>query len=154
MTKAIAPMKWLVKQFDVNAQKITDYDVLKYREDFIKKLKRKCAGKDEFGEALRREMMWRYWSKCEYEIIVKRTEDNRLFLCAWCGCYDENNAAIEVTDDKTFDWSGFAKLHIDSQIFGDEAKVDIYDQLMYRWDEFVDYCWEYRHKYQRVKRKD
>ena len=52
------PMTWLVKIFDQNAQKITDYDVLKYREDQIKKLKKKCATKEEFSTKMRSECMY------------------------------------------------------------------------------------------------
>ena len=41
MKKEVKPFSWIVKIFDCNAQKIKDYDILKYREDDIKKLKKK-----------------------------------------------------------------------------------------------------------------
>ena len=78
-------MPWLVKNFDQNTQKIVDYNVLKYREDQIKKLKKKCATKSEFAEELRKEFQWQFWSKCEWELIIELTEDERILLKPWGG---------------------------------------------------------------------
>lgn len=144
------PLTWLVKYFDCNAQKITDYDVLRYREDDIKKLKKKCSTKEEFAEELRRELMWSYWSKCEWELIIELTENNHILLKPWVSCRDEEYN-IDVTDDTSFDWKGFAAEHIGKQIYKNKAKVDVWDQIFYRWDSFIDYCWNYHHKWQRKK---
>lgn len=151
MRQEFKPMSWLVKNFDCNAQKIKDYDVLKYREDDIKKLKKKCATKEEFANKLRTEMMFRYWSKCEYELIIRLTEDGRVILRPWCGCYYPDKVEINVTDDTSFDWKGFAAEHINKQIFKNEAKIDIYDQLTYKdqFEKLVDYCWYTRLRYER-----
>lgn len=151
MKQEFKPMSWLVKRFDINHQVIENYDVLKYREDFIKKLKKKCETKEEFTEALKREMMYYFWSRSEYELIIEITEDNRIFLNPWVGCSELEKVRIDVTDDTNFDWRGFAEYHIDTQIYKNEAKIDIYDQLQWRWQDFIDYCWNYRHKWQRKK---
>ena len=68
-------IKVLVKEFDQNRQVIYDYDILRYREEDIKKLKKKCATRAEFSEELRKEFMWRLWSKAEHELIISTTED-------------------------------------------------------------------------------
>ena len=149
MKKEFKPLSWLVKNFDCNAQVIEDYDVLKYREDEIKKLKKKCATKEEFAKALRSELMYHFWSRAQYELIIELTEKGGVLLKPWCGCYDNQKATIDVTNDTTFDWKGFAEEHIGKQIFSNEAKIDIYDQLIWQWDPFVDYVWNYRHKWQR-----
>lgn len=151
MKQAFKPMTWLVKNFDQNTQKIKDYDVLKYREDQIKKLKKKCATKEEFAEELRCEFMWSYWSKCEYELIIELTENNHILLKPWVGCRDEESATIDVTDDTTFDWKGFASKHISKQIYKNKAKIDIFDQLTFntRFDELVTYLWTTRLRYER-----
>ena len=149
MKKEVKPFSWIVKNFDCNAQKIKDYDILKYREDDIKKLKKKCATKEEFAEALRRECMYHFWSKAEWELIIEYTEDSRVILRPWCGCYNPDEVKIDVTDDTSFDWQGFAAKHIRKQIFKNKAKIDAWDQIEYRWDEFVEYVWEYHHKWQR-----
>lgn len=149
MKKKFKPLSWKVKNFDCNEQVIEDYDILEYREDFIKKLKKKCATKEEFAEQLRRKCQWQYWSRCEYELIIEVTEDERVLLKPWAGCRDEAKATIDVTDDTSFDWKGFATEHIKKQIFKNKAKIDVYSQLEYRWTEFVDYCWYTRLKYER-----
>ena len=111
-------IKVLVKEFDQNRQGIYDYDILRYREEDIKKLKKKCATRAEFAEELRKEFMWHYWSKAEHELIISRTEDGRILLTPWCGCCDEGKATIDVTDDYSqLDWGAFADYHINRQIF-------------------------------------
>lgn len=149
MKKEFEPMSWLVTNFDCNAQKITYYDVLKYREDDIKKMKKTCDTKEEFASALKSEMQYRFWSKAEYELIIRLTEDGKVILRPWCGCRNEDEAEIYVRNNIVFDWVSFAEHHIGKQIYKNEAKIDIYDQLQWQWDAFVDYCWNYRHKYQR-----
>lgn len=145
-------INFLVKEFDCNKQLIENYDVLRHREEDIKKLKKKCATRAEFAEELRKEFMWRYWSKAEHELIVSRTEDGRILLTPWCGCRDDEKATIDVTDDYSqLDWSAFADYHINKQSFKTEAKIDVYDQIMFgdRFEKLVDILWTNRLKYER-----
>lgn len=149
MKKDFKSLSWKVKNYAINSNRIWDYDVLEYREDQIKKLKKKCADKEEFEEKIRSEMMWQYWSRCEYEVIVEIDDDNRIWLKPWVGCRNPDEVKIDVTDDENFDWRGFAELHISKQIYKNQAKVDVFDQLQYRWDEFITYLWTTRLKCER-----
>lgn len=145
-------INFLVKEFDCNKQAIINYDVLNHHEDNIKKLKKKCTNRAEFAEKLRMEFMWRYWSKAEHELIISRTEDGRILLTPWCGCYDDEKAAIDVTNDYTqIDWGAFADYHINKQVCKNEAKIDVYDQIMFgdRFEKLVDILWVNRLKYER-----
>lgn len=148
MKKEFKPLSWLVTNFCCNKQTIEYYDVLKYREDYIKTIKKKCATKEEFSEVLRREMMWSYWSKCEYELIIEIDENGRIWLSPWVGCREPDKVKVDVTDRKDYDWNDFAKEYIDKR-YGNKQKIDVWDQLEYVWDSFVDYTWNYRHKWQR-----
>lgn len=150
MKQEFKPLSWVVKNFDCSDQIIKDYDVLKYRENDIKKLKKKCVTKDKFAEELRLNLMSQYWSRAEYELIIKQTDDGHIWLYPWCGCRNPEDVAIYVDNDESFDWQGFAEKHID-KCYGNEAKVDIFDQLVFKWDEFITYVWEYHHKWQRSK---
>lgn len=150
MKKEFKPLSWLVTNFDCNTQTIKYYDVLRYREDYIKKIKKQCDTKEEFAQKLKSEMLYHYWSRAEYELIIERAEDGSIWLIPWCGCYEPQNVKIDVSDRTDFDWSGFADKHINTK-YGNDAKIDIYDQLMYKFDEFVDYVWNYHHKWQRRK---
>lgn len=148
-------IKLLVKYYNCNAVKIEDCDVLKHRELEIKQLKKKCTTKAEFAETLRREFMYRFWSKAEWELIVTKNDDGSIILTPWCGCADPDSCSINVTDDNSFDWSGFADEHIKRQIFKNKAKIDVYDQIMYngRFDKLVDELWHARLRYERDHEK-
>lgn len=150
--KEFKPLTWKVKNYCCNTDIIWDYDVLKYREDLVKKLKKRCAIKEEFAEEMLREMRWQYWSRAEYEVVIEIDDNNHIWLKPWVGCKDPESVQIDVTDDKSFDWRSFAEKHINGQIYKNKAKIDIYDQLQWKWDEFIDYVWNYRHKYQRTKK--
>jgi hypothetical protein len=107
--------------------------------------------REDFAEALRLEMMCWFWSRSEYELVIEIDDNNRVWINPWVGCREPENVRIDVTDRTDFDWRGFAERHISRQIYKNKAKFDIYSQLEYRWDEFVDYVWSYHHKYQRKK---
>ena len=140
-----------VKNYNCNANKIESYDVLSRRESEIKKLKKKCADKEDFANELRREFMWRFWSKAEWELVVTKTTDGRVILSPWCGRSDPDDCSIDVTNDKSFDWSDFSDEHIKRQSFKNQAKIDVYDQIMYgdRFDKIVDELWYTRLPYER-----
>ena len=123
------PLSWLVKNYCINSNESWDYDVLKYREDLIKKFKKKYRTKKEFAEAIECEMRHQYWSRCEYEVIVDIDENNRIWLSPWVGCKNPEEIRIDVTNDEDFDWRSFANEHINKQIYKNKAKIDIFDQL-------------------------
>ena len=150
MKKEVKPFSWKVKNFCCNKQVIEDYDVLKYREDMIKKLKKKCATKEEFASELRSELQYRYWSRAEYELVIEIDENDQIWLNPWCGCRNPQDVRVNVTDDDSYDWRGFAEKHI-SQYRGNDAKIDIFDQLTYgnQFEKLVTYLWTTRLKYER-----
>jgi hypothetical protein len=148
-------LTWKVKRYDINTNTIIDYDVLKDREDFIKKLKKKCANKEEFSEALRREFMYRFWFKAEYELIISINVD-KVILQPWCGCREPEKTSIFVSDE-SFDWFTFANYHLSRLPYHSKAKIDVYSQLAWQWNKLVDYCWythlRYERKHEKFERK-
>ena len=154
MKKEFKPLSWLVTYYDCNENKIKYYDVLKYREDDIKKMKKKCNTYEEFAEALKREMMYHYWSKAEWELIIKVNKDFRIILSPWCGCRNPEEVEIDVSDRDDFYWRDFAATYIGERGYNHKAKIDVYDQLFWVWWEFVDYVWNYHHKWQRRKKDE
>ena len=149
MIKDNPDFKWFVTNFDCNKQKIEKYNILRYREEDIKKLKKKYPTKEEFEKELAIRCKSRFWSRAEYEVIIFTDESDKIYLKPWVGCRDDNYK-IDVTDEADFNWKGFAEKHINPK-YGPEEKIDVWDQLEYRWDEFVDYVWNYHHKWQRKK---
>lgn len=144
-------IKLFVKYYNCNANKIEDYDILKRRESEIKKLKKKCASKEEFSQKLKGEFQYRFWAKCEWELIISKTEEGRIILSPWIGGRNPETSSLDVTDDKNFDWVGFADKYIGKQIFLNKAKIDVYDQIMYgdRFSNLVDELWYTRLPYER-----
>jgi hypothetical protein len=126
------------------------------REEYIKKFKKKCTTKEEFTKFLKMEFQWQYWSRSEYEMILY-IEDDRVYLEPWCGTFKEGR--IDITDGDTLNWPVFAKemlkqAWIDKETGRKYVKFDVYDQLKFRFDELVDFVWNYKHKYQRIKKED
>lgn len=149
--KEAKKLSWKVKVFDCNAQRIKDYDILKgHYKDFVKDLKKKCSNREEFSKAMDREMMWMFWSRCEWELIIELDENNHIWLNPWVGCREPESVRIDVTEDTGFDWRGFiSTLYLHNNC----DKIDVYSQLKYRWDTFITYLWTTRQKYERWQPK-
>jgi hypothetical protein len=151
------PFTWPTLIHDFNAKTVKTYDILAYREDHVKKLKKKYATKEEFADALKLDLQWQYWAQCEYEMILY-IDNERVYLEPWCGTFKEGR--IDITDASTLDWPAFAKKLLSECGWHDKennriyVKFDIYDQLMFRFDELIDFIWNYRHKYQRTKKEE
>ena len=135
-------MKWNVYYYDINRNKVTTYDIFKHGSfvKYFKETAKECKGNKEcFEKRIKSELFYYYGSRSEWELIIEITENNHILLTPWCGCRNPEEVRIDVTDDKSFDWRGFAEHHISKQIFKNEAKIDVYDQVMFNWDEFLDY---------------
>ena len=146
------PFSWKALLFDINSKKLEEYDVLKYREKLVKDLKKKYLTKEEFAEHLNRDLMWQFWSRCEYEMILY-LDEGRVFVKPWAGISDPEKHAVDITDRTDLNWTTFAeKMLKDRCVYDSTVKIDVYDQLKFRFDELVDFCWTYKHKYQRTKK--
>ena len=73
MIKDNPDFKWLVTNFDCNKQKIEKYNILRYREEDIKKLKKKYPTKEEFEKE-------KFFEGCmPIEVMAKRGRKTMLF---------------------------------------------------------------------------
>ena len=116
----------------------------------VKKWAKEIKTKEKFIEQVRIELVYYFWSKCEHELVIETDEDNRIFLSPWVGCREPEKVRIDVTDDTSFDWRGFAEKHIGRQIYDNKARVDVYNQVEYIWDDFAEYIWENKEKLLRL----
>ena len=65
-------MEWNVYFHDFNRNEIITYNIFrhyKFNEE-VQKLINSKIDKTEFKEKLRKELMYWFWSKCEYEIVI------------------------------------------------------------------------------------
>jgi hypothetical protein len=145
------PFCWTAYLFNSNDTQLEAYDVLKYREKLVKQLKKTCTTKDDFKENLFKDFKHQYWSRCEYEMLIS-IEDGQVYAEPWPSSSYPDKYKINITDRTDFNWYSFAMYMINKKgCKRDVVKVDIYDQLKYREDAIADFCWNYRHKYQRAK---
>ena len=142
-------LSWKVLNYNCNANKIEEYDVLSHKLEWIKKAKKKCKTKEGFSDLLEREMMWQYWSRAEYELILVNC-NGELWLEPWCGCRDPEAVRVDVSNDDF--WRTFALNY--ENWWDNRAKIDIYDQLKFKWTKFVDYCWNTHLPYERSRRDE
>ena len=56
--------------YDINREKFEPYDVMGFFVDEYNEEENKPKTFDEFKEFVERKSMWRFWSRCEYEIIL------------------------------------------------------------------------------------
>ena len=65
-------MKWNVYYHDINRRKMTTFNIFNHYgfRRAVKEAIKKHRKKDEFIEQLKRELMYFFWSKSEYEIII------------------------------------------------------------------------------------
>lgn len=141
-------MEWNVYFYNSNRRKVETFNIFEHGSfiQYVEKWLKKCKTKEEFVEYLKSELMYYFWAKSEWELVVEIAEDNRIFLIPWCGSNNPDKEKIEVTNDTIFDWKAFAEIHTKRQIYGNKAKVDVHDQVMFKWEEFVEYVWNRKGK--------
>lgn len=83
-------MVWNVYYYNMNSDKIGLLDIFSH-SSFSKEIKdhlKKCKNKEEFAKEVKYSLMYYFWSKCEYEVIIEPL----------CYVLDANNIKIDVYD--------------------------------------------------------
>ena len=136
-------MKWNVYCYNINSNKIETFNIFDHGgfDKYVQKHLKECKTKEEFAERLKSELLFYFWSKSQWELIVE-IQDEHIYLLPWCGCKEPDKVKIDVSDE-SFDWKGFAEYHINRQN-KTKAKIDVYEQVMYRWEEFLKYVYGFK----------
>ena len=109
-------MEWYVYVEDFNnhcIEKHNVFDHTRFVEDIKKIYKKHKDNFDIFSEEVRKSLMYFYWSKCEWEIVLSPWPPRENFK---------------------------------------EEKIDVYEQVMLNWDNFIKYVWEMTHARKVVKK--
>lgn len=118
---------------NINKRKIEKYNVLNdgIIEELLKRVD-KFSDKNQFAEALEQIIMYHYWSRSEWEIILTdwpphmKTEE----------LFKLNSEVDKYQKDYGHDpYSLTVNLST-------AEKIDVYDQVMMNWNIFIDYAWE------------
>jgi hypothetical protein len=81
-------MEWNVFYHNVNADRIETFNVFRHGGLVadIASLVKKRKNKEEFAEGLRRSVMYYFWSKCEWEVLIS----------PWCGSRSNKPIKVDV----------------------------------------------------------
>lgn len=109
-------MEWNVYIEDFNGRKMEVYNIFehgRFNDDVKQAYKKYKDNFEAFAEEVKRSLMYYFWSKCEWEVILSPWPERKDFQ---------------------------------------EKKIDVYDQVMLNWDNFIKYVWEMAHA-RKVTRK-
>lgn len=101
-------IEWFVYYHNMNAQEIQAFNIFNhgsFRVDVEKYLK-KYKDKEEFAERLKRSLMYYFWSKSEYEVIIS----------PWCGARDTKDIKIDIYNQVMNNWDIFLDYVWDSKV--------------------------------------
>lgn len=90
-------MEWNVFFNDSNKNKIIEWNVFEHHKfsEEVKEIKNRNISKEEFNKIMQRIVLYYFWSKCEYEII----------LSPWTGRADD--IKIDVYDQIMMNFDRF-----------------------------------------------
>lgn len=121
-------LSWFVFRHDINTNRIEEYNVFTHGR-FAKEIQQALKQEhdyDEFSATLKYIAMYYFWCKCEYEIVITSFPP---YVNA-----DEIDRIIKYNNRKRFDVS------LDCA-----EKIDIFQQLMMNWKQFVSYVWSFKY---------
>lgn len=118
---------------NINKRKIEKYNVLNdgIIEELLKHVD-KFSDKKQFAEALEQIIMYHYWSRSEWEIILTDWPPHMK---------TEELSKLNSDVDKYQKDYGHDPYSITVNLSTAE-KIDVYDQVMMNWNIFLDYAWE------------
>lgn len=92
-------MEWNVFYHNMNAQEITVFNIFKhggFMKD-VEKLSKECTDKETFAKELKSSLMYFFWSKSEYEIIIS----------PWCGGRNTKDKKVDIYSQVMLNWDKF-----------------------------------------------
>lgn len=126
---------WTVLYYNSYKKEIEPYNVVDKK--FLFELKQKYPTFDKFEKALKSEMQYHYWSRCEWELVIYKEGDS-ILVKPWIGDKDVKLDVTNNTGSEFYSW-----LYSKYNLAGDGMiRFDIFDQLLFAWDRFSHYCWE------------
>lgn len=94
-------LEWNVYIGDINSRQIKVFNIFNHRgfyNDCITAKKKFRDNKEEFGEGVRNSLIYYYWSKCEWEVIIDHWPQCERFECKKVDVYSQvmNNWGIFI----------------------------------------------------------
>ena len=95
-------LEWNVYVSDFNSRKIVTFNIFRhysFYESCLKNKRKNGKDRDVFFEEMRKDLMYYYWSKCEWEIILDH----------WPSRDDFYQEKIDVYDQVMLNWDAFTE---------------------------------------------
>lgn len=95
-------MEWNVFWYNINLRQIEVFNIFEHGSfyDDIKRAAQQYENQEEFTKYLKSSLMYYFWSKSEWEIIV----------CPWCSHIEEDNSKkIDVYEQVVNNWNIFSE---------------------------------------------
>lgn len=135
---------WKVYIDDFNTREIKKHNVFDhggFMKDLINIYNQYYDDFDRFSTAVRHSLMYHYWSKSEWEVIIT----------SWPP-YVNGNEVDRLTEEKTkriVKYGNFVRESVNLDV---EKKIDVYNQILMNWDHFINYLWNNRNLIKKGKR--
>lgn len=91
--------EWNVYYYDFNSRTIKVRNILK-SQNVIKAIidaTKKHSEKEDFGEEIRKTLMYHFWARAEYEVLIR----------GWCSAKDEQEMKIDIYEQIKINWDAF-----------------------------------------------
>lgn len=90
---------WNVFYHNSNSRSIETFNIFEHGSfrEYVKKAARKVQSKEDFAMQLRREVMYYFWSKCEWEVLIS----------PWVGGNDDEEIKVDVAWQIMNNWDVF-----------------------------------------------
>lgn len=134
---------WNVFVEDINARKIEVHNIFdhhRFMEDLVDIKKEVMNDRNAFADKVRSSLMYFYWSKCEWEVVVT----------SWPP-YVDSKEVDRLADEKTNMLIDYGRFYRESVNLETAEKIDVYDQVMMNWDVFIEYLWNNRYLIKKPK---
>lgn len=128
-------MIWNVYRNNFNTKKIEVFNIFDHISflESVKKILKQTQNKKEFSENIRKELLYYFWSKYEYEVIITSFP-----------VYINQKELNKINSDNNSNSNNKTKISIEPDV---GIKVDIYSQVMNNFDIFVDYIWNNKQEF-------
>ena len=104
-------LEWNVFYYSINSQKIIEFNIFEH-SDFLKddeEWLKQCENKDNFPKDIKSSLMYYFWAKSEYEIIIS----------ARCGGNGKEAVKIAIYHQIIMNWDKFIDYLWRSAMVGD-----------------------------------
>lgn len=91
-------MTWNVFRYDINKRQIVVYNIFNHG-GFIKDISEFAddSNKEEFTEKLKKCVMYYFWARCEYEVVIS----------GWPPAHSDVNKKVDIYEQLMLNWYTF-----------------------------------------------